>query len=318
MNKKIALISVLAGVALASAAGVPTATTATESFHWLGTSDGERVITGVGAVGSEDEDNSGYWYYYDDSNDGGDSKFTWAAELGNAYAANSFEPVITAAGGISGTATIGTAYKYAYLGVGFNLVNGDQSGADVNVWNGICVTYTSSAAFKLELGEYGEGDKTAATYDAYNSYVSALAASSTAKTVDLAWSKFAQASGWGTTVAWTTYVQSIYAIKFKFEKSSSFNILEVGSAGTCGAAPIAIKSAKAVSSVKAQLSGRTLNLSGFTSAASVEVINLQGQIVVKAVVNGSAALNLAKLDRGVYMVRVAGKAFNMNQKIVLN
>jgi hypothetical protein len=51
------------------------------------------------------------------------------------------------------------------------------------------------------------------------------------------------------------------------------------------------------------------------TAANVEVLNLQGQVVAKG--NTASALSLANLDAGVYMVRVAGKSVNFSNKIVL-
>ena len=51
------------------------------------------------------------------------------------------------------------------------------------------------------------------------------------------------------------------------------------------------------------------------SAANAEIMNLQGQVVAKG--DASSAMNLASLDAGVYMVRVAGKSVNFTNKIVL-
>lgn len=303
MNKKTALIGILASASLALAI---------DPMHW-----NAEIDAGTGRVTlSTDDgtDKSGYWYDYSDKDNSGTSAFTWPSDVtANTYG-NFYGPLVEAYSGIKGTAVLAAGYDYPFLGIGFNLVNEAQDGADISGWNGMCVSYTATKAFAIELGTYNE-----ATTTEYNNYKAALAAG-TDVSVDLPWTKFKQESGWGVTVPQATALGEIAAIKLKFSgtagTSIDFLIKEIGSSGQCGT--VAIKSAKAVSSVKAQLSGRTLNLSGFTSAASVEVINLQGQIVVKAMVNGSAALNLAKLDRGVYMVRVAGKAFNMNQKIVLN
>ena len=304
MNKKTALIGILASASLALAI---------DPMHW-----NAEIDAGTGRVTlSTDDgtDKSGYWYEYDDSKNSGTSAFTWPSDVTANEYDNFFGPLVTAYSGIKGTAALAAGYDYPFLGIGFNLVNEAQDGADISGWNGLCITYTATKALALELGTYNE-----ATTTKYNNYKAALAAG-TNVSVDLPWAKFKQESGWGVTVPQATALGEIAAIKLKFSgtagTSIDFLIKEIGSSGKCDGG-VAIKSAKAVSSVKAQLSGRTLNLSGFTSAASVEIINLQGQIVVKAMVNGSAALNLAKLDRGVYMVRVAGKAFNMNQKIVLN
>ena len=69
-----------------------------------------------------------------------------------------------------------------------------------------------------------------------------------------------------------------------------------------------------MSSAKAILSGRTLSFSGISNA-KVEILNLQGQIVMKG--SAASSMNLMGLDAGVYMVRIAGKAVNMSQKILV-
>ena len=75
----------------------------------------------------------------------------------------------------------------------------------------------------------------------------------------------------------------------------------------------AIKSVRGASVAKAILSGRSLSFTGI-SAGTAEVLNLRGQVVAKGDV--ASALDLANLDAGVYMVRVAGKV-NFTNKIVL-
>ena len=60
-----------------------------------------------------------------------------------------------------------------------------------------------------------------------------------------------------------------------------------------------------------------LSFVGNFSGAIVEVINLQGQVMMKRVLSSSSSLKLSNLDAGVYMVRVAGKSVNLNQKIML-
>ena len=54
---------------------------------------------------------------------------------------------------------------------------------------------------------------------------------------------------------------------------------------------------------------------GINSAATYEIVSLQGQVVKSGVV--SSSVSLSSLNAGVYMVRVAGKSVNMNQKILV-
>ena len=80
---------------------------------------------------------------------------------------------------------------------------------------------------------------------------------------------------------------------------------------------VGIKNVAAASAVKATLSGRTLSFAGIKSVATAEVMNLQGQVIVKGAVSSSASLDLSSVDAGVYLVRVAGKSVDFSQKIVI-
>ena len=305
MNKKILIASAF----LAAATMVSALTT------WSGPNGDVRVVTDM----DDGNDQSGYWYSYDDQPDNGSSTITWPVATGNEYDDSALDPIIEHCGGLCGNVSLGAGNKYPFAGVGFNLTGPDQTGGDVSGWGGLCVTYTSTITFKVELGPEDE-----ATYTEYNNYVAKQKVSATKTTVNLAWSDFTQDAGWGKIVPQGEYLGKVAAIKFKFGnqkagETGEFNIIEVGENGKCPGAGggNAISAPVAASSVKAMLSGRTLSFSGINSVAAAEVINLQGQVVLKGAVSASSSLNLASLDAGVYMVRVAGKAVNHSQKIVL-
>ena len=212
-----------------------------------------------------------------------------------------------------------------FVGIGFNVVgegaNGDPEPGDATAWGGICITYSSAAAPTLELG--------LGSFDAEIGYANPAAnlnksAAGTSKV--LAWTDFKQPSWYkgATKVSGAEAAKKLVAVKFKIQNATGnydFNICAIGpNAGTCPATCDAvpgngIKSVRAASSVKAILSGRTLSFSGVKSAATAEVLNLQGQVVATG--DASRALSLANLDAGVYMVRVAGKSVNFSNKIVL-
>lgn len=303
MNKKILIASAF----LAAATMVSALTT------WSGPNGDYRVDTGL----DDGSDESGYWYTYADDANGGSSAITWPVPTGNAYDDNALDPIIDNCGGLCGNVSLGAGYDYPFAGLGFNLTGPDQTGADVTSWGGVCITYTASVAPILEVAPENEG-----TVTEYNNYMSKLKVAASKTTVDLAWSDFKQESGWGVTVPQASYLGMVAAVKVKFSgkagTSGDFNIMEVGENGQCpGSGTDAISAPVAASSVKAMLSGRTLSFSGINSVAAAEVINLQGQVVLKGAVSASSSLNLASLDAGVYMVRVAGKAVNHSQKIVL-
>lgn len=303
MNKKILIASAF----LAAATMVSALTT------WSGPNGDYRVDTGL----DDGSDESGYWYTYADDANGGSSAITWPVPTGNEYDDNALDPIIDNCGGLCGNVSLGAGYDYPFAGLGFNLTGPDQTGADVTSWGGVCITYSASVAPVLEIAPEDE-----ATVTEYNNYMSKLKVAASKTTVNLAWSDFKQESGWGVTVPQASYLGMVAAVKVKFSgkagTSGDFNIMEVGENGQCpGGGTDAISAPVAASSVKAMLSGRTLSFSGINSVAAAEVINLQGQVVLKGAVSASSSLNLASLDAGVYMVRVAGKAVNHSQKIVL-
>lgn len=303
MNKKILIASAF----LAAATMVSALTT------WSGPNGDYRVDTGL----DDGSDESGYWYTYADDANGGSSAITWPVPTGNEYDDNALDPIIDNCGGLCGNVSLGAGYNYPFAGLGFNLTGPDQTGADVTSWGGVCITYSASVAPILEVAPENE-----ATVTEYNNYMSKLKVAASKTTVNLAWSDFKQESGWGVTVPQASYLGMVAAVKVKFSgkagTSGDFNIMEVGENGQCsGGGTEAISAPVAASSVKAMLSGRTLSFSGINSVAAAEVINLQGQVVLKGAVSASSSLNLASLDAGVYMVRVAGKAVNHSQKIVL-
>lgn len=303
MNKKILIASAF----LAAATMVSALTT------WSGPNGDYRVDTGL----DDGSDESGYWYTYADDASGGSSAITWPVPTGNEYDDNALDPIIDNCGGLCGNVSLGAGYDYPFAGLGFNLTGPSQTGADVTSWGGVCITYSASVAPILEVAPEDE-----ATVTEYNNYMSKLKVAASKTTVNLAWSDFKQESGWGVTVPQASYLGMVAAVKVKFSgkagTSGDFNIMEVGENGQCpGGGTDAISAPVAASSVKAMLSGRTLSFSGINSVAAAEVINLQGQVVLKGAVSASSSLNLASLDAGVYMVRVAGKAVNHSQKIVL-
>lgn len=312
MNKKMIALSAVAVLASASF-GIET---------WMGDASVYKIDTGFGD-GSE-SDQSGYWYDYADDADGGMSKITWPVAIGNEYEGGekALDPVIEHCKGVCGTFTLskGTLTYNPFVGIGFNLVDGAQTPTDASSWGGVCIAYSSDANATLEMG-LGDAGDAAIGFD--NPFVS-LPKSATGSVVNKSWEDFKQA-GWGKgKITGAEAATKLAAIKFKIQgkdgTTGSFNIMSVGAYnGGCQTTNggSAIAPASAVSSVKATLSGRTLALSGIKSAASVEVMNLQGQIVMKSVINGAASMDLSKLNNGVYMVRVAGKTFNMNQKIIL-
>ncbi|MBR2095174.1 MAG: T9SS type A sorting domain-containing protein [Fibrobacter sp.] len=316
MNKKLTLASALL---------IGSAAFAFET--WIGTDLVEQINTGIG----NDTETAGYWFDYADGNDGGKSSVTWPVEKGNEYSKESMAPIIEHCGGICGTAVLdkGTLTYNPFVGIGFNVVgetsttDNTPAAGDASSWGGLCITYKSEAAPSLELGL---GDEVDATIG-YANPAASLPKNSVGTSKVLAWSDFKQPSWYkgDTKMAGDAASKQLVAVKFKLQATAGsydFNICAVGPAtgGTCPAEcspcvgeTCAIKAVRGASSAKAVLTGRTLSFKG-VKAGTVEVLDVQGQVVAKGDV--SSALNLASLDAGVYMVRVAGKV-SFTNKIVL-
>ncbi|MBQ7081365.1 MAG: T9SS type A sorting domain-containing protein [Fibrobacter sp.] len=314
MNKKLTIASAL----LAASAAFAFET-------WNGADEGSyRVLTEL----DNGTETSGYWFSYNDKADGGASTVAWPVEPGTTYGGpNALDPIIDACKGVCGTAALdkGTLTYPPFIGIGFNIygANADDDSkadpADASAWGGLCITYTSDIKPALELG-LGDMD---ATIEYANPYMELPKATSPV-TRSIPWSSFKQPTWYSgkTKVSGDEASTQLVAVKFKLQSNPGnykFNICAIGPA-TGGACPTTcetttIKSVRGASSVKALLSGRTLSFSGVKSNATAEVMNLQGQVVAKG--DASSAMNLAALDAGVYMVRVAGKSVNFTNKIVL-
>ena len=298
------------------------ASTAFAFVTWLGSDGNPQVETGL----DNGTETAGYWFAYNDKDDGGKSQVTWGGEVGNEYSPDALDGVVLACNGVCGTAVLdkGTLTYNPFVGIGFNVV-GETSktdptpeAGDASAWGGVCITYTSEAAPALELG--------LGAFDQEIGYANPAASlpKSTAGTMKaLAWSDFKQPSWWkgDTKISGAEAAKKLVALKFKIQAAAgsyAFNIAAVGPYdGTCPGT-IGIKSVRGASSVKASLSGRNLSITGVKSAATAEVLNLQGQVVAKGSIdNALSTLNLASLDAGVYMVRIAGKSVNFSNKIVL-
>lgn len=297
---------------------------------WIGSEGLPQVNTGLDN-GSE---TSGYWFAYNDKDDGGKSQVNWGGPVGTETSGEALDRVITACNGVCGTAVLdkGTLKYNPFVGIGFNVVGegADQQpeAANATDWGGVCITYIAKGASPmLELGLGGTVD--ASIGFANPAYTLPKSTAGTRKS--LAWSDFKQPS-WYTEdlkIDGPTAATQLVALKFKIQTtpgSYEFNICAIGPYnGTCpaecepGPGPgDPISSVRGASSAKTYLHGRVLGVSGITSDAMAEVVNLQGQVVAKGAVDAaSSTLDLASLDAGVYLVRVAGKSVNISNKIVL-
>ncbi len=308
-------------ITLAAAFCVASAVYAAGTFQpWDGEEGKSQVQTGL----DNGTETSGYWFSYADNEDGGKSKVTWPVDT-RTDTGESLDSVITHCKGVCGVAVLSkSTLKYnPFVGIGFNIVgegleSRDPEAGDATAWGGLCITYTSDAQADLELG--------LGTYDAEIEYANPVAKLSKA-TVDpvtkaIPWDKFTQPSWYtgSTKISGPEAAQRLVAVKFKIQALDGeykFNIKKIAPYTACSGGN-AIKVARGTSAVKSILNGRTLEFTGVQSAATVEIKNTLGQVVMKGSIDKAAAtLNLTSLDAGIYMVQVNGKNMNFAKKITL-
>jgi hypothetical protein len=256
-----------------------------------------------------------------DNNDDGTYKLITTDPLdgsiipgGNLIEGAGLQVTMSAAGGGSSTPAI--------AGIGFNWTKAETP-IDISDKAGYCIAYswTGSQALQLELG--WKEDVDAGGYG-YDTWYTALPASTAPTALDLPWSKFKQ-DGWDKAKQPITVAQTeAVSVKIRLKNAAAaeikgtLTIYDFGYSGDgCTADGVGIGDVVKASAAKLLVAGRQLSLTGVKGAASVEVINLQGQVVLKNMVNTSASMDLTNLDAGVYMVRVAGKSANLTQKILL-
>ena len=287
--------------------------------------NGEDGISQVNTGLDNGSETSGYWFSYADDGDGGQSKVEWPADI-QTETGVSLDAVIDTCKGVCGTATLskGTLKYNPFVGIGFNIVgeglDGDPEAGDATAWGGLCITYTSDIAADLELG-LGAYD---ATIEYANPVFKLAKASTTPVTKAVPWAKFAQPSWYtgATKISGPEAAKQLVAVKFKLQATNGdykFNIKKIGPYTDCDPeGSNAIKAIRGESLAKAILAGRTLSFTGIKSAATVDIVNTQGQTVVRGTIDiTTASLNLASLDAGVYMIHVNGKNVNFAKKIIL-
>lgn len=290
---------------------------------WNGDEGIYQIDTELDAGGEK----AGYWWIYDDNKDGGASKIAWDVEAGNLYDASALDPIIDHCGGVCGTFTLsaGTLTYEPFVGIGFNIAgtadpDADEpmEAADASGMGGICIGYSVDIPAALEMGL---GDAVDADLK-YDNPAVTIPKSATGTTKEFAWSKFEQA-GWGAKdggleIDGDAASKQLVALKFKIQGADNtgrFNIMSFGALGgdckttTPNNNEDAIGAKAMQSSLKAQLSGRTLSFG--KTVAKAEIVNLQGQVVMTA--SSVKAMDLAKLQAGVYMVRAMG----LSQQIML-
>ena len=152
----------------------------------------------------------------------------------------------------------------------------------------------------------------------YDTWYAELPTTPGPTTLDFAWSDFKQ-DGWDKKPI-TIATEKSVGLKIRLKNSraedvsGTFILEELGWKDECSVISAGFSSVARANSAKAILTDRTLSFSGIRGDSRVEIVNLQGQVMLKGTT--AAAMDLSRLDAGVYMVRVAGSV-NLAQKILL-
>ena len=210
-------------------------------FLWDGSADEEgRVVTG------SDGEMAGYWYDFNDIDDGGSSKFTFPPDIeeycnGNWYeSVNCFEFMMETYGGIKEKVTLGAGAEVPHVGLGFNILNEEQEGADVSEWGGLCLEYSSGLDFDVWL--HAEDGTLAIDCE----LIYRLNASESVKIVDIPWSKFVSSCGLGMDIDASKVLANAAAVHLRFDgkagDTGDFLLKKIGSLGQCGSGSAPVSS----------------------------------------------------------------------------
>jgi hypothetical protein len=215
----------------------------------------------------------------------------------------------------------GTAAAPAIAGLGFDWLK-DKSAMDISSNPGYCISYQwigsgTSVGSVMPLQMELSWDEEANGYD---SWYAELPTTPGPTTLDFAWSDFKQ-DGWDENKKpISVATEKSVGLKIRLKNSvadevkGTFTLIELGWKDECSVISAGFSSVARANSAKAFLTDRTLSFSGIRGDSRVEIMNLQGQVMLKG--SAASAMDLSRLDAGVYMVRIAG-SMNLAQKILL-
>lgn len=213
-------------------------------FLWDGSADEEgRVVTG------SDGEMAGYWYEINDIDDGGSSKFTLPPDIKKAcdenwYTGTCYEFMMETYGGIKEKVVLGAGAENPHVGLGFNILNEEQEGADVSEWGGFCLEYSSGLKFQVRI--IAEDGTTMESCD----FTASIGASESKKVVDIPWSKFGSSCGAGIEIDAAKFLAKAAAVHLLFEgkagDTGDFLLKKIGSLGQCGSGSAPVSSSSAV------------------------------------------------------------------------
>lgn len=194
-------------------------------FFWDGSDDTYgRVETG------SPEKTSGLWRTFDDSEYGGTSRIEFPSDVEADEDGNFFGPLVETYGGIKGSVSLGDGYEFPYAGIEFDVWSANKEGVDISDWGGLCLQYSSTVGFRIELIVENDSSVTE-----YNNYKASFDKVSSISTVCVRWEKFKQDAGWGKSVPREEVLRKTSTIRLNFSwspgVSGDFYIRKIGCYG---------------------------------------------------------------------------------------
>ena len=266
--------------------------------------------------------NAGWWYAYSSGNenevvsfdpitknDDGTYKLIMADDDGDIIPDGNLVKDVGLV--VTMSAAGGTLSAPAIAGIGFDWKK-LKTEIDISVsHDGYCILYqwTSPTPLQMELSWNEETN-------GYDTWYAELPKGY--NSLNFAWSDFEQ-YGWDKKPI-TIATEKCVGLKIRLRNSSTtevkgtFTLVELGWKDECSIISTDYLKTARANSAKATLTNRTLSFSGVRGDSRVEIMNLQGQVMQKGTT--AAAMDLSRLDAGVYMVRIAG-SMNLAQKILL-
>ena len=307
MKKEFAFAALACGASVAFAAN-----TVNPTFLWDGSTDTEgRVITG------SPEETSGWWYDYSEHDSASSAKIVFPPEFDlNTYTGNPFGLMTEEYGGIKVTIELNdyaelpfVGSESPHIGLGFNVWDEEQHGADITAWGGLCLEYSSGMDFVVQIVSEDDG-----TITGHKDLQKLIGKSDSITTVDFQWKDF---SGFVSLATQAAILSKAASVRLAFNgeaESVEFFLKKIGSHVECSGRTDAIKPV-ANSQANVSVSGRTVNFEGVVPSAKVSVMDLQGHIVKSA--TAASAMNLNTLPAGIYMLRVQGSNVHYTKQIIL-
>lgn len=170
----------------------------TDDFYQIDpTSEADLTANFIDSICPANAIPDGKWFWFTDSLYGGKTTIKWPDYLGDEWDKSSLAPVMDYCGGICGAISFdaGNIETEPFVEFGFEIAKdsaGKHIAVDASIWDGICITYSSTMTIKLEL-DLGDSLTNLLEFDTPKAK---LPKSTDGRKKCIPWSEF-EREGWG-------------------------------------------------------------------------------------------------------------------------